>query len=497
MAEFGPMNRAVGFIAAGLIASGAGSVWTGCGDNLGPPPMTHDELLARLRALQGVRVTEGNSSPEDFSYYVLHFTQPVDHHDPAKGTFEQQVSLLHRNELAPFPLIVYTSGYADEAGDKPVELTTLLDANQISIEHRFYGASRPDPVDWSLLTVDQAADDEHAIIVALRTVYEGSFLSVGESKGGTTALLHRSFYPDDVRGTVAYVTPMSFNVPDPRYPAQLEQVGMPSLSDCHAAVRNLAIEMLNRRARMVDQARAEATVGAHAYTRVKIGPAVEAAIAGLEWGFWQMAGDGHCDPGQLPSVTDGDDALFSFLKSISPVSEYDDEQLGYYAPYYFQSYWQLGVPDYSTSYLTDLWYGDHDYEGELPCAEPAFDPAPMDRLQEWLQDPATDEHDKVTRADLGKHLMFIYGRWDPWFGGRVATGLAGDSPTFIKAKGNHNTKLFTLDPADQAQAFSYIHRWTGVEPLLSRLQRASTSASAREVGRRRPPRLVNARVAPR
>jgi hypothetical protein len=253
--------------------------------------------------------------------------------------------------------------------------------------------------------------------------------------------------------------------------------------------------MLNRRTRMVAHAQGESE---HAYTRVQIGPATEAAIAGLEWGFWQMAGDGHCDPAQLPKVTDGDDVLFAFLKSMSPVSDYDDEQLGYYAPYYFQSYAQLGVPDCSTPYLTDLWYSDHDYEGEQPtAAEPPFDPSAMDRLQEWLQDPATDEYDKVTHKDLGKHLMFIYGRWDPWFGGRVAVGLAEDSPTFNKARGNHNTKLFTLDAAEQAQAFSYIHRWTGVEPLLSRLQRASTLASAREVGRRGPPRLAHARVAPR
>lgn len=490
------MNRAVGFIVAALVA---GSAASGCGDNFGPPPMTNDELMARLRALPGVTVEQGESAPENFSYYILHFTQPVDHHDPSKGTFLQEVSLLHRNELAPFPLIIYTSGYADEDGDKPVELTTLLAANQISIEHRFYGTSRPDPVDWNMLTVDQAADDEHDIITALRTIYEGSFLSVGESKGGITALLHRSFYPDDVRGTVAYVAPMSFNAPDPRYPAQLEQVGMPNLPACHAAVRNLAIEMLNRRTKMLDQARSDAALGAHAYTRVKIGPAVEAAIAGLEWGFWQFAGDGHCDPDQLPKLTDSDEALFAFLKSMSPVSDYDDDQLRYYAPYYYQSYWQLGIPDYSVPYLKDLWYGDGDYLGELPTTEPAFDPGAMDRLQEWLQDPETDEHDKVTRMDLGKHLMFIYGRWDPWFGGRVATGLAGDAPTFIKAKGNHNTKLFTLDPADQAQAFAYIHRWTGVEPLLSRLQHASTSASAREVGRRQPPPLGagHARVARR
>ncbi|HEX8115599.1 MAG TPA: hypothetical protein VF516_48070, partial [Kofleriaceae bacterium] len=316
--------------------------------------------------------------------------------------------------------------------------------------------------------------------------------------GGITALAQRRFYPDDVRGTVAYVAPMSFNAPDPRYLDQLAQVGMPTLSDCHAAVRNLASRMLSRRAQMLDLARSDAAQAGHAYTRVKLGPAVEAAITGLEWGFWQTAGDGHCD--HVPQITDSDDALFQFLKDTSPVSDYDDEQIGYYAPYYYQSYWQLGIPDYTVPYLTDqMWYGDVDYLGELPTAEPAFDPDAMDDLQEWLESADTDEHDKVTRADLGKHLMFIYGRWDPWFAGRVAVGDAGDTVTFIKSHGNHYTKLFTLDAGDQAQAFAYIHRWTGVEPLLSRLQHPTTSGSARVGRRRQPPPLGagHARAAPR
>lgn len=487
MAQFGSMNRAVGFIVAALLAG------SGCGDSLGPPPMTQDELMARLRALPGVTVKEGESASENLSYYILHFTQPIDHHDPSKGTFQQQVSLLHRNELAPFPLIVYTSGYADEGGDQPVELTTLLDANQISIEHRFYGTSQPDPVDWSMLTVEQAAADEHDIITALHSIYEGSFLSVGESKGGVTALLHRSFYPDDVRGTVAYVAPMSFNAPDPRYPPQFDLIGT---SDCRAAVRNLAIEMLARRDRMLERAMAQSD---HKYSRVKIGPAVEGAIAGLEWGFWQLTGADQCD--KIPPTTASDDELFDFLEQNCPVSEYDDEQLGIYAPYYYQSYAQLGYPDDTVSYLTDqMSYDDTDYLGELPTTEPVFDPSAMDRLQEWLENPDTDEYDPVTHKDLGKHLMFIYGLWDPWYAGRVAVGAAGDTVTFRQPMGNHETKLATLDPAYQAQAFAYIRRWTDREPLLSRLQHASTSTSAREVGRRRhPPPLGagHARAAPR
>jgi hypothetical protein len=485
------MNQAVGFIAAALLTG------SGCGDNFGPPPMTPDELLVRLRALPGVTAQQGEA-PEHYSYFVLHFIQPLDHNDPSRGTFKQEVSLLHRDERAPAPLIVYTSGYGDDEHETPVELTTLLDANQVSIEHRFYGESLPDTTDWSLLTVDQAAADEHDIIQALHTIYEGAFLSVGESKGGITALLHRSLYPTDVSGTVAYVTPLSFNAPDPRYSEQFdhELIGQ---SDCRAAVRALACEMLAyRRPQMLDRARAEADQALFAYSRVKIGPAVEAAIAGLEWGFWQTAGDGHCDT--LPKVTDSDDKLFEFLKATSPVSEYNDDQIGYYAPYYYQSYAQLGYPADAVSYLTKwMWYDEFDYLGELPTTEPAFDPGAMDRLQMWLQTKETDEHDPVTRKGLGKHLLFLYGDWDPWFAGRVVTGEAEDSGTLIQPRGNHFTQLATMNRSFQTQAFAYIQRWTGVEPLLWRLERQAPSVATRKVGNhRRPPLgMGRARIAPR
>jgi hypothetical protein len=246
------MKRAVGlFVAVALVGGG-------CSDN---SPLTSDELVSRLRALPGVRVEEGVRDERDEDededgvqdaeeaqshYYVLHFTQPIDHDDPGLGTFEQRVSLLHRDERAPTPLVIYTSGYSDFWGAGPTELTTLLAANQISIEHRYFGTSRPQPTDWSKLTVAQMAADEHAIITALRSIYGGAFITTGNSKGGMTAVFHRRFYPDDVEGTVPYVAPLSYNAPDPRYQAGFNQIGR---EGCRLAVRDVAIEMLkNRRA---------------------------------------------------------------------------------------------------------------------------------------------------------------------------------------------------------------------------------------------------------
>jgi len=133
----------------------------------------------RLRQLSGVTVREAPTDQPGFHYYVLQFTQPIDHDNPDLGTFQQEVSLLHRDERANVPMIVATSGYSDSIQDKPCELTKMLAANQVSIEHRYFGESRPSPADWTKLTIRQMADDEHRIISALRTVYRGAFLTTG------------------------------------------------------------------------------------------------------------------------------------------------------------------------------------------------------------------------------------------------------------------------------------------------------------------------------
>ncbi|HEX5062314.1 MAG TPA: S28 family serine protease, partial [Kofleriaceae bacterium] len=180
-------------------------------------PKTPDEILFALRQLPGVHdATEMPTQSAGYHYYVIHFEQKVDHNDPNSATFLQEVSLLHHDELH-YPMVVHTSGYWDYYLDRVVELTALLGANQISIEHRYFGESRPTPTDWTKLTIDQMAADQHEIVTALKKIYEGKFLTTGGSKGGMTATYHRRFYPDDVDGTVPYVAPISFAAPDARY----------------------------------------------------------------------------------------------------------------------------------------------------------------------------------------------------------------------------------------------------------------------------------------
>lgn len=392
----------------------------------------------------------------DYEYYVVHFEQPVDHKNPGGPKFLQQVSLLHRTEEAP--LVVWTSGYWDYYRDYDVELTQVLNGNQISIEHRYFAESRPEPADWSMLTIEQMAADEHAIINAFRRIYDGAFITSGASKGGMTAIYHRRFYPDDVEGTVPYVAPISFAAPDPRYNAFFDTVGPAS---CRQAVRDVAIEMLaNRRAALVAKAQEQAASKGITYTRIQIGPAVEGSIVSLEWSFWQYYGLTWCD--DVPPTTSSDDELWRFLDRISPPKDSGDARIGEFDAYYYQAYFQLGYPDTNVPYLDPyVMYTEADYLGALPTDMPAYDGgAAMQDIDTWVK-------------TKGNRLLFIYGEWDPWTAGKFELGSATESAEFVAAQATHGANLTSLAPADREAAFALLADWTGVTPMLPARTRAA------------------------
>jgi hypothetical protein len=423
-----------------------------CGDNIevAPDGGLPDDFLDRLRALPGVHdAREYPTLTEGFHYFVLHFEQPVDHDDPQSPTFLQEVSLLHR-ELSR-PMVVFTSGYWDYYLDREVELTSLLDGNQVSIEHRYFGTSRPDPADWSKLTIAQMAADQHRIVTSLRTLYGGKFLTAGGSKGGMTAIYYRRFYPDDVDGTVPYVAPISFGAPDTRYVPFLDTLGPMA---CRQAVRDVATEMLaNRRAAMTTRAQDQATMQGHQYTRIALAPAVESSIFSLEWAFWQYFGVGSCS--RVPATTASDDAMFDFLDDISPVSDNADARIGQFDAYYYQAYHQLGYPDGGAAYLDPyVMFTDADYLNALPTTQPAYDGG-----------TAMTDVDAFVKQD-GSRFLFIYGQWDPWTGGQFELGNAADSLRLVQAQGTHGARISRLADADRDAAFAKLEAWTGVTPTL-------------------------------
>jgi hypothetical protein len=405
------------------------------------------------------------NAPAGYRYLTLQVTQPVDHDLTAgAATFLQEVSLLHRDAAAP--MIAFTTGYDDYQRDYLGEAAHLVGGNQVSIEHRFFGTSRPAPADWSTLTIAQAAADEHAVIDKLRCIYRAPWVSSGGSKGGMTAVYHHRFYPDDVAGTLAYVAPLSFTIPDHRYDPFLDGV---TPTPCRDAVRAVATELLShRRAALLGRAQAQATTRNLTYGRVAIGPALESAILDLEWTFWQYYGASRCDI--VPAATATDDALWTFLDTVSPVSFSADDETARFEAYFYQAYAELGSPgtpavrgDSLPGYLAALrTYGEADYVGTLPVGVPVptHDPAAMADIDSWVQRD-------------GDHLAFVYGENDPWSGGKFRLGDAHDALLVVTPLGTHDDGVTALAAPDRDAVYAKLAAWTGVTITARRRREAA------------------------
>lgn len=408
-------------------------------------PEDEPGILARLQAIPGLTVAEASSERPEYRYFEGTFEQPVDHNDPNGPTFQQRVSILHRDEHAPVTLS--TNGYYIPSDPRYYEPTNLLDANQVAIEHRFFEPSRPNPVDWPLLTIEQAAADHHRLVEALKPIYTEAWINFGASKGGMTATYHRRFYPDDVDGTIAYVAPMSFGLQDSRYIPFVENAGGDPA--CTQALKDFQREVLSRRTEMLVLLDQLATNQGLTFTALG-GPdqSLEQATLEMPFIFWQYFDASFCP--DIPTTQSSDDEVFAFLDGIASMAFYADFIIEAFGPYYVQAAAQLGYPALDQSNVSDLLlYPNIDINDYLPAgAAPTYDANAMTDIADWVQND-------------GSELLFIYGQNDPWSAGEYALGNATDAYTFFVANGNHSSSISQLTSSDQAAAVDALERWTG------------------------------------
>ena len=141
-------------------------------------------------------VAQSRAAQETAPYYSFYFEQPIDHYNLQLGTYRQYCLLKYKG--MENNVVVYTNGYNLEKRD--VDLAQQLNANQLNIEHRYFGNSLPEPfenVSLTYLNADQAAHDIHNVVSALKThlFKTGKWVSTGTSKDGITTAL-QAYYSD-------------------------------------------------------------------------------------------------------------------------------------------------------------------------------------------------------------------------------------------------------------------------------------------------------------
>ncbi len=407
------------------------------------------DILEYLNAVPGMEAQELDNPPNGYRYILIRYEQPVDHKNPAMGTFKQRMVLLHKS--AEDPMVLATNGYDISVSTYRYNLTKVLDASQLKIEHRYFAESRPDPLDWKYLTIEQAANDHHRIVQAIRPFYSGKWISRGASKGGMTAMYHRRFFPNDVDGTVANVAPLSFGRLDRRYVKFQNEVGTKA---CRDDVKQYQRTVLERRETMKAYIQTYATQhGLEFNLQGGLDQVLDLTIGELYFQFFQYGDLAYC--ADIPSDTASDQELFDFMLAWGPLTFVTDTGIDQYEGYFYQAITQLGYPKLLTKHMEDLlMYDPNDYSAYVS-------EWPSQRFDYWaMWDVAT------YAAVRSNNVMFIYGDIDPWTAAAffVPNSEPRSTYTFMVKGGNHGSNILTLNQKDRKRAYAMLEQWTGVTP---------------------------------
>lgn len=406
---------------------------------------TSKDTLANLTFKEKLQVLFPTSeiSPIDVtdhfkeSYQVI-LNQPLDHNNPEAGTFKHYMYVSHFKNDAPTVLI--TEGY--NARPRTYELSTLLDANQVMVEYRFYGKSRPNPIPWKYLKNDQAIEDYHSIITKLKLLYSGKFISTGISKGGETVLIYKSKYPDDVDVAVPYVAPLINTQEDPKTTRHLYTVGD---ADCRLKVTNFQRLLLVHREVLIKEINEYANDKKMSFTEVSVEEALEYGALEFSFSFWQWGG--KCE--EIPSNDASPKELFDYLNKIVGISFYNDQTFYDLLPSYYQHMVELGYYGFDFEPVKDL------LKVVKSTSNDRFAPYNIDITY-------NSQYIKKVRdyvENKGDKIAYIYGEYDTWGACRPHPKDHVDALMMVLPKGAHGTRIKHFPEEDQKKILAKINTW--------------------------------------
>ena len=404
-------------------------------------------LYKFLKAIPDLQFEELSCAEPFNEKYLLFVTQAVDHKDPSKGTFEQRVYVMHRDKDAP--VVFTTEGYNAGYGGYTAymnELDRYLGANEIVVEHRYFGPSTPEPLDWQYMTVENAATDHHMVVELLKPYFTAKWVNTGISKGGQTALYHRAYFPEDVDATVGYVCPLNFSIEERRCYEFLDQVGS---EECRIKIHDFQEMLLCNKAKYFPAFKEKVEKdGLHYPMGDSAG--YELTVLEYSFAFWQW-GRTPCD-----SIPDGDvspQKVIEHLGNVAGLEWVSTKGIAQMQPFFYQALTEIGFYGYDHSefegcveYLEYQTFNFTCPEG-VDCS---YNPEPMEKVDNFVR-----HH--------GTNMIFIYGEWDPWSAPAVQITGKTNSYNVIKPEGSHTTRIRNLPEDQRTKVLKSLGEWLECE----------------------------------
>ncbi|MDI3526959.1 MAG: hypothetical protein PWR03_1142 [Tenuifilum sp.] len=400
-----------------------------------------EEILKSIPIVDSFKVID--SDPFFQSTYEVWLRVPLDHNNPNGPKFPLRAYYSHRSFTRP--MVVVIDGYTMYTS-KVNELTKILGANQLTIEHRFFSNSRPkDSLPWQYLNIRQAAADAHMVISAFKKHYHNKWVSTGISKSGQATIFHRRFYPNDVDVSVPYVAPLNFSSEDKRVYDFLSKVGTPEcrkkIKDFQKALFKNKKEILPMLENLAKKNRWEFKMG--------IDRAYDLSVLEYEFSFWQWGSS--CT--EIPNANSDAKELFEHWSDVNPFTFFEKKSTEKILPFFYQAMTEIGMYGYNIEpfreYLPDK--KNITFEFTLPdSVNVKFDSTAMLEVYKWVR-------------DSGNYMLYIYGGNDAWTSTSVVPGNKTNAVKMVCPGGSHSTRIKSFPPELQDSIYHVLEKWVGVE----------------------------------
>ncbi len=402
------------------------------------------ELFERLQQLNNISDIESLNSNHYTEKYVVKISQPLDHKQPEIGSFTQRVIISHVG--FDCPTVIVTEGYGGAYAMNPryqEELSKLLGANVVFVEHRYFLESTPEPLNWDYLTAENSAYDLHNVTTTFKQVYAGKWISTGISKGGQTTMIYRSYFPDDVDFSVPYVAPLNRAVEDERQEVFLKKVGTKKE---RKQIKNFQLEVLKRKATLLPIMERYCNEKNMTF-RIPLTEVFDYCVLEYSFALWQWG----TPVTTIPHLDSDDKMLFDHLIDISGPDYFSEGQPT--ASFFVQAAKELGYYGYDVKpfkkYLSITDSKGYLHKIMLPenSGEIDFSPALYHKVYDFLK-----ENDPK--------MIFIYGEVDPWSATRVPIFKKKvNQQIYIQPGGSHRARISNMPDNMKEKILKQIDTW--------------------------------------
>ena len=378
--------------------------------------------------------------------YELRIKQPIDHNNPELGYFYQRAYLSHRSKDAL--TVMVTEGYK-RAENRVYELTRLLQANQIDIEHRYFGESMPPGDGYEYLNLEQVTADLHRIREILGKLYAGKWISTGISKGGQTSIYYRFFYPDDVDVSVPYVAPINLELEEKRIYAFLDTIGSDA---CRESIFQLQKRLLKNRKEVLPLLRWYAKGADLNFNYLNLEEAFEYAVLEYPFSFWQLGGS--CEG--IPDKTSNLEEALQHFVDVAGIDLHADAGMDTFGSHYYQAATEMGYYGYQTApfkgLLKSLAGDSNPNAAFVPNRmEVSFDGNLARKAYNWL----------TTKAS---RIIYINGASDTWSATAIPEVKGLDCLWFFMEGEDHSgARIINMDEEQRKILVNKLKEWLDVE----------------------------------